>query len=285
MQSFLTLIEQIEKELPSSERRVANYVLQNPSAPIQMTMTELASAAGSSPAIVVRLCKRLNVGGYSDFKVRLSREVFQNENREEPEQEMENFYDAGLETSTLITQYIKFTSKNLGNLESVLDPKAIDAAAELIAGAKTVFLMGQGASEIIVSDLQYKLARLGKTILYSKDVNLQIIQAYSVTPDMVGFGISYFGEDQLIIQAAKALKEANGKLITLTKIGHNPLARLGDVNIQIPASGYEFRIGSTLSRISQIFVTDVLYSAILGKLSEEDKAKNLRIWNKGVSHT
>ena len=65
MQSFLTLIEQIEKELPSSERKIADYVLQNPSAPLFMTMTELAAAAGSSPAIVVRLCKRLNVDGYS----------------------------------------------------------------------------------------------------------------------------------------------------------------------------------------------------------------------------
>ena len=78
MQSFLTLIEQVEKELPSSERKIADYVLQNPSAPLFMTMTELAAAAGSSPAIVVRLCKRLNVDGYSDFKIRLSREVVSN---------------------------------------------------------------------------------------------------------------------------------------------------------------------------------------------------------------
>ena len=91
MQSFLTLIEQVEKELPSSERKIADYVLQNPSAPLFMTMTELAAAAGSSPAIVVRLCKRLNVDGYSDFKIRLSREVFSNESKdEESEQVMEN---------------------------------------------------------------------------------------------------------------------------------------------------------------------------------------------------
>ena len=287
MQSFLTLIEQIEKELPSSERKIADYVLQNPSAPLFMTMTELAAAAGSSPAIVVRLCKRLNVDGYSDFKIRLSREVFSKEGKEEeePEQVMENFYDSGLNTKDLIIQYIKFTSKNLANLESVLDPKTVDSAADVIYKAKTVLLLGQGSAEVILSDLQYKLARLGKNVIYSKDVNLQIAQSYSMTDDMVAFGISYFGEDQLVNQAAKAVKDSNGKLITLTKIGHNHLSRLGDVKLQIPASGYEFRTGSTLTRILQIFVTDVLYSAVLGKMSEEEKAAVLRRWNFSVTHS
>lgn len=285
MQSFLTLIEQIEKELPSSERKVADYVLQNPSAPLFMTMTELSAAAGSSPAIVVRLCKRLNVDGYSDFKIRLSREVFSNESKEEPEQVMENFYDSGLGTSDLIVQYIKFTSKNLSNLESVLDPKTVDDAAELIHNAKTILMIGQGSAEVTLSDLQYKLARLGKNVIYSKDVNLQIAQSYSMTPDMVAFGISYFGEDQLVNQAAKSVKESGGKLITLTKIGHNHLSRLADVKLQIPASGYEFRTGSTLTRILQIFVTDVLYSAVLGKMSEEEKSNVLRRWNFSVTHS
>lgn len=285
MQSFLTLIEQIEKDLPTSERKIAEYVLQNPSAPLQMTMTELSAAAGSSPAIVVRLCKRLNVNGYSDFKLRLSREVFSNEGKdEEPEQVMENFYDSGLSTRDLIIQYIKFTTKNLSNLESVLDPKAIDAAAEMIYNSKTILLIGQGSAEVTLSDLQYKLARLGKNIIYSKDVNLQIAQAYSMTDDMVAFGISYFGEDTLVNQAAKALKECGRKLIALTKIGHNHLSRLADVKLQIPSSGYEFRTGSTLSRILQIFATDVLYSAVLGKMPEEEKTAVLRRWNFSVSH-
>jgi len=286
MQSFLTLIEQIEKELPSSERRIADYVLQNPSAPLFMTMTELAAAAGSSPAIVVRLCKRLNVDGYSDFKIRLSREVFANEGKEEePEQVMENFYDSGLGTRELIVQYIKFTSRNLANLESILDPRTVDAAAELIYRSKTVLLLGTGSAEVILNDLQYKLARLGKNVIYTKDVNLQIAQSYSMTDDMVAFGISYFGEDQLVNSAAKAVKEGNSKLITLTKIGHNHLSRLADVKLQIPASGYEYRTGSTLTRILQIFVTDVLYSAVLGKMSEEEKATVLRQWNFSVTHS
>ena len=286
MQSFLTLIEQIEKELPSSERRIADYVLQNPSAPLFMTMTELAAAAGSSPAIVVRLCKRLNVDGYSDFKIRLSREVFSNEGKEEePEQVMDNFYDSGLGTRELIVQYIKFTSKNLSNLESILDPKTVDDAADLIYRSKTVLLLGTDSAEVILNDLQYKLARLGKNVIYSKDVNLQIAQSYSMTEDMVAFGISYFGEDQLVNSAAKAVKENDGKLITLTKIGHNHLSRLADVKLQIPASGYEYRTGSTLTRILQIFVTDVLYSAVLGKMSEEDKATVLRRWNFSVTHS
>ena len=69
------------------------------------------------------------------------------------------------------------------------------------------------------------------------------------------------------------------------KIGHNRLSRLADVKLQIPASGYEFRTGSTLTRILQIFVTDVLYSAVLGKMTEEEKAAVLRRWNFSVTHS
>ena len=60
---------------------------------------------------------------------------------------MENFYDSGLGTKDLIVQYIKFTSKNLSNLESVLDPRTVDAAADVINKAKTVLLLGQGAAD------------------------------------------------------------------------------------------------------------------------------------------
>ncbi len=105
---------------------------------------------------------------------------------------MENFYDSGLETKDLIVQYIKFATNNLSNLESVLDPKAVDAAADLIYESKTVLLIGQGSAEVILSDLQYKLTRLGKNTIYSKDVNLQIAQSYSMTDEMVAFGISYY---------------------------------------------------------------------------------------------
>ncbi|MCF0238329.1 MAG: SIS domain-containing protein, partial [Sphaerochaetaceae bacterium] len=104
------------------------------------------------------------------------------------------------------------------------------------------------------------------------------------TPDIVGFAVNYFGEDADALQAAKAFKETGAKLITLTKIGHNHLSRLADIKIQIPASGYEFRTGSTLSRISQIFVTDVLYSAVLGKMTEDEKANVLRKWNFSMTH-
>ena len=60
------------KKLPPSEKKVASYILENPTQAIKMTAVELGEASHTSSAAVIRLCKSLNFSGVQELKLRIA---------------------------------------------------------------------------------------------------------------------------------------------------------------------------------------------------------------------
>ena len=72
----MTIFEQFEKlSLSTNEQAVANYILQNSSSAVTMSIKELANAAFTSTTTIIRLCKKLGFHGYKEFKIQLSKDV------------------------------------------------------------------------------------------------------------------------------------------------------------------------------------------------------------------
>src|SRR5699024_12551426 len=68
----LRVTERIHATLPSMSSamvKIAELLLQDPSAPLEMSVTELDERAGTSPATVTRFCRQLGYPGYVQFPV------------------------------------------------------------------------------------------------------------------------------------------------------------------------------------------------------------------------
>src|SRR5699024_12661355 len=63
----------------ASPTRRSPDLLENPQTVINMTVTQLAKAAGSSPASVIRLTKRLDIGSFTTLKILLSSDLTKNQ--------------------------------------------------------------------------------------------------------------------------------------------------------------------------------------------------------------
>ena len=61
--------------LSNSENEVRMYILRNSKKVISMSTQELAAKSYTSPATVIRLCKRLELKGYSELKIQLASEI------------------------------------------------------------------------------------------------------------------------------------------------------------------------------------------------------------------
>ena len=61
--------------LVPSEARVARFVLEEPTAVIHLSVTELATAANTSATTVMRFCQRIGFQGYQEFKIALAQEA------------------------------------------------------------------------------------------------------------------------------------------------------------------------------------------------------------------
>ena len=71
----LYVIRNNYRKIYAAEKKVADYVLQNPQDAINANVSELAKNSGVSDATVIRMCHHLGYKGYYQFRLLLAKEV------------------------------------------------------------------------------------------------------------------------------------------------------------------------------------------------------------------
>ena len=70
-------IHNVFKNLTETEQKIASYILEFPEKIVNMTSKELASACGTVPSAVNRMCKSIGVEGFAKLKISLAARVGQ----------------------------------------------------------------------------------------------------------------------------------------------------------------------------------------------------------------
>lgn len=134
-------------ELPSSERRIADLILEFPGDVGAYSATELAKLANSSKAAVTRLTRRL---GYSNFDEarRSARDA-----REwgSPLYMLSHQADAPTPTGPQLKDHLKSDFANMARTFDDLDSAQIDEIVEAIVKARRVWLVGYRNSHFLAS--------------------------------------------------------------------------------------------------------------------------------------
>ena len=73
----MLIMEQLRdiEKFSDLEQRVADEILKDPKATLNLTIEDLAKKAYTSTATIVRLCKKLGMSGYGEFKIKLATEI------------------------------------------------------------------------------------------------------------------------------------------------------------------------------------------------------------------
>ena len=73
----MSIMTQLEFELgfSNSEKEIAKYILNHGEEVLTMSVKELAKKTYTSPATIVRLCKKIGLEGYNDFKIKYSAQL------------------------------------------------------------------------------------------------------------------------------------------------------------------------------------------------------------------
>jgi len=281
MNGCLYLIKQYLKNLAPSERKAADYLLANPSQAVNMGVQEIAQKAQTSAAALIRLSRRLGYKGYSDLRMSLAQEVFSSETEGD---------DVPLTTlaehatvSSVVQTLVEGTADTIRGIQRVLSHEAIEDAVRLVTNSSRIVISGVGASGIVATDLQQKLARLGIYAVYTSDPDMQVVLACSLTQDDLVIAISYSGESESILKVGREARKNCASLLSITRIGGNSLSRLSSTVLHVPNNESLFREGATLSRINQLLVVDILFAMILMNTHDTSSELLKRTWE-AVSH-
>ena len=281
MEGCLYLIKQYVPGLSPSERKVAEYLINHPVEAVGFNITKLAQKANTSTAAIIRFANRIGYKGYSDLRLHLAKEVFSTEKPHEDRLLIE--LDESTTTDDIVKTMVGITHESIEGLAKVIDRTALDAAVETIATARHIVICGVGASGIVGTDLQQKLARLGLLAIYTPDSDMQIVQACALKENDALVAISYSGETNKVLRVVQEAKNNLTPTIAITRIGGNTLTKRSDINLFVPNIESLFRQGATISRINQLMVVDIVYAMILSRFKGNTNAILKRTWE-AVSH-
>jgi DNA-binding MurR/RpiR family transcriptional regulator len=260
MKDVLFLIRMKLDSFTESERKIADFVLEENRRVIYFNIGELASRSSSSQAAVTRFCKKIGLSGFQELKLSLAGDVYGDKGPDRvPSMDLDSSHDA----ATVGQRIIARARQSLSDLERVLESADLERAAETIAKAPFVHLFGIGASGLVAYDFYQKLQRIGIRCGYVQENHVQIIAACSLRKGDVGFFVSYSGETADILRSAREARANGAFIVTLTKLGDLPLSAEADIALRVPSSETAMRQGAITSRIDQLAVVDILFSLML----------------------
>ena len=261
---------EFELEFSESEKEIAKYILNHGEAVLSMSVKELAKHTYTSPATIVRLCKKIGLEGYNDFKIKYSAELqydLQHTDRIDV-----NFPFQKDDSHPLICHKLASLSQEvIADTVKLIDFNQLHQIVDLIYHYPTIDIYGSGNSLLAAMSFQHKMMRI------SRDVNLrvlhgeQIFMSYNTNPDRIGMIISYSGETNEVLQIAQTLKEKKTPLIVLTSIGDNRLSHYADYILNIGSREKIFtKIAPFASQISMEYLLNVIFSCLFQKDYEQN---------------
>lgn len=247
------------QKLPEAENQVRKYILQNPKEILAMSIHELARKTYTSPATVVRLCKRLEVKGYNQLKIQLSSEI----------KSFDNLHLELLDTTTIqkddkpetiIDKITNIAVESIEETRLLIDQNVLMEGVKSIFECKVLDLYGVGASNVVAVDALYKFMRVGKIVACYQLNDRQKVQALNSDSSHTAIIFSYSGETKEMIEVANILRNNGVKIITVTSTTHSTLSQLADVSIHVSTRETVFRSGAMASRTSSLYIVDMLYA-------------------------
>lgn len=267
--SVVGILERIRSALPSfspAERRVADAVLRDPVAIIHQSVTELASAAESSPATVVRLCASVGLRGYQELKITLASESIPSDRRVLGDITPDD------SVADIAHKVMEGTASAVSAASQAIDTRALEAMAHHLLRARRVVFGAVGTSAPLALDTAYRFVTLGVDASFAPDVHAQHVTARMLRTDDVFFAISHTGSTLETLATTRAAKTAGATTVALTSFSKSPLTDLVDVAVVAGSSETNYRVEAMASRIVHLAVLDALFVSISRRGAASDTA-------------
>lgn len=261
-------LQEMLNSLTSKEKVLAQFIIDSPSTVVNMSIAELAHACNVSSSTVVRLCKTTGYSGYKAFCRDLSIYIAQSQAGSSAEY-------GDIQPGSSVESIMKTVCTNdmlaIENTLAVLELHEIKRAVSAIISARRIDFYGIGVSGNVAMDAYSKFIRINKLSMSTSDPHQQLLNASQLTFGDVAMLISYSGTTKDLLDVAEIVKQSGATLISLTKYSKNPLTKLADICLYSSSSDALVRSGAMGSRIGQLAVIDILYTAVTS--SEYAQAK------------
>lgn len=220
--------------LQPKERAVAEAIIANPAAGVEMTAQQLADFVGVSRASVVRTAQSLGYTGFPQLRVALAQEAAS----AAPQADDSPASESALDT---VRRNVADLAQRLEASFAALDEGALERAVALLDGAERVLVVANGFSAPLGLDLVQRLVSAGRPAEFHTDAMAQRIAAHHLGPASVCVVVSGSGANRPSLQAAAQARGSGATVIAATSFAPSPLTERSDVVLLVPPVRPSFR--------------------------------------------
>ena len=251
---MLERIEHTRQSLSTAERRVANWVLDNPHRVVALPLARIAAAAAVSEPTVVRFCRSVGSRGFSDFKVRIAQDLASGAAT------VHAHVRPGDDANDIVAKVMGGSIRELSAVQRSLDASRIEQAIATLAAAERIDFFGVGASGIVVQDAFNKFFRLGTPCAAYCDAP-SLLQAAAIADARHAIiAVSKTGDTLPVVEACLRAKRNGARVIAVTS-PMSPLAGAADTAVLVDVREDTDVYTPMSSRLAQLAVLDVIQVA------------------------
>ena len=248
------------QNLTDAEKRIADRVLASPHEAVKMTVKELAILSDTVPSAVVRFCKSVGAGGFSDFKICLSGELGSKvsgaamlpvQKDDAPAVVFQKVFASGVNT--------------LQDTLAMMDTAQTEKILETLQQATRIVFFGVGTSSVVATDAQYRFAQLGIATAACTDILFMNVTAANLKPGDVAVGISHSGNTKATVNALRRAKKAGAVTVGISSFVDSRLVKECDYSMIAFSDDQNYPVEAVSARIAHICIMDALMMALAAR--------------------
>ena len=266
MSTALVKIRSERDRMSAIERRIADFVLENAQLLRDYSSQQLANALGISQSSVVKFCQKLGFKGYPDLKLSINEAVVRADNGDDA-------HAARTELRRPAAGLWQRKSEAEEATRLINPPETLDAVAEAIGRARTVFIIGLGEDDIHARAFALRLSLLGILTVHNFDPAHMTASLSAAAADDVLLVFSEQGMQPSLCQLGHHFRAKRGKLVTITRHSSNALRAHADVALLVSAHDERAHIEPLLYHSALQHLLDRVYI----RLCEADDGRRARL--------
>ena len=283
MNLFISLKE--NKDLSKNERILANYILKHPEDVLKMSSKDLGKVCFVSTATVYRLCDKLGLSGFSDLKIKITsslddyRKSNENFNFDFPVNQFQTHYEIIQKIKEDYEQTLNLTA-NLFSLDQ------LRLIASAMKKAQIIDVYTSAGNINFALNFQFQMQEIGIQVNVPVDEYQQRLIAASSNENHLAIIITFGGRGILSDILPRILHKVKTPIVLISSYDYT--FKDFDPDYQLYISSYENhykKISSFSTRLSILYILDVLYTCYFKLDYQENIEKKLAYYNNIVEGT
>ncbi|MGN8027315.1 MurR/RpiR family transcriptional regulator [Microbacterium sp. 22242] len=245
--------------MPQAMAKIADVVAAHPTAPVELTITELADRAGTSAATVTRFCRAVGFDGYTQFRVGVAAESGRGDAGTTWRTDIADDIGQDDPADRVLLTLLGLHTRSMETTTSLLDLDDVQLVARAIAESRHVDIYGVGGSGVIADEFRGRLYRIGVNAHSWSDVHDGLTSAVLQNSASVAVGISNTGRTEETIEMLSHAHAAGALTVAITTDADSWLASVADVALITASTNPNQRPDDLSIKHAQLLVIDLLY--------------------------